>query len=343
MENIQLSNFQARLLQRIQESVPLSSHPWDTIANELSVRPSEVRSEILSLRQAGVIREISSIFSVSAFGYSQSLVAFSLQADQLDQAGKIVALHPGVSHCYSRDDENYNLWFTLAVSPASKLGLEKSVALLAEKSGAQKHIILPTEKQFKLAVRFNFAESKSSSPAHASRPVHGIADYTSLNFSVIRALQKDLPDCERPFEKLALEFGTTPDEIFRVAAELKAVGALRRYAAVMHHRAAGANANVMVVWQLKPETVDIAGVRAAKNSAVSHCYTRPTYADWPYNLYTMIHGSDTSACLQTVDEIARTISKPAHKLLWTVAEYKKARVKIFTPDEENWERANTKK
>ena len=30
--------------------------------------------------------------------------------------------------------------------------------------------------------------------------------------------------------------------------------------------------------------------------AVSHCYERPSYPEWPYNLFTMVHGKNEDEC-----------------------------------------------
>ena len=40
---------------------------------------------------------------------------------------------------------------------------------------------------------------------------------------------------------------------------------------------------------------------------VSHCYRRPTYPDWPYNVFTMVHGQSTEQCEEVLRAISRTI------------------------------------
>ena len=37
---------------------------------------------------------------------------------------------------------------------------------------------------------------------------------------------------------------------------------------------------------------------------ISHCYQRPTYADWPYCVFTMAHGRSKEECDAILDGIA---------------------------------------
>ena len=40
---------------------------------------------------------------------------------------------------------------------------------------------------------------------------------------------------------------------------------------------------------------------------VSHGYERASYAEWPYNVYTMIHGHSKDECLSVVERISSAI------------------------------------
>ena len=142
-----------QLLNRIQTAVPLSPRPFGEIANELGGEEADVIRRVSALREGGIIREISAIFDAISLGYEQALVALSVPPDSLDRAGQATAGHPGVSHCYGRE-EKFNLWFTLAVSPDSLLGLDATAEALAAEAGATRHLVLPTLRQYKLRVHF---------------------------------------------------------------------------------------------------------------------------------------------------------------------------------------------
>ena len=78
---------------------------------------------------------------------------------------------------------------------------------------------------------------------------------------------------------------------------------MRRFAAVMNHRSAGFKANAMGVWAVPEEQLDEIGPQMAGFAAVSHCYRRPTYDDWPYSVFTMVHGRSARDCEATIDAI----------------------------------------
>lgn len=336
-----IAQFDRRLLEAIQHDVPLVREPFALIADQLNCNRQMVLDRIAALRgRDRVIREIAGIFDVVALGYAQGLVAFRVDGKKLDQAGAFVAGHPGVSHCYARSG-GYNLWFTLAASPVSKLGLYRTAEVLAAGCGPADHLVLPMLKRYKLDVRpaLNGRHEPAAAPAPAPdedhRPNRSLP--TDPQRRALRALQVDLPACEDPFAAPAEDAGLSPDELLAHAADFVAAGWLRRYAAVLHHRAAGIQANVMVVWQAVGPAADAAGAFCARIRQVSHCYLRATGRDWPYNFYTMIHGRRREHCAKVIEEIAAATPLGLRLELWTGREFKKQRVKLFGDEEANWE------
>ena len=90
----------------------------------------------------------------------------------------------------------------------------------------------------------------------------------------------------------------------------------------------------MGVWPVPgdDDEVDRVGALMAGFRAVSHCYRRPSYPDWPYNIFTMVHGKSEEACEQTLATIAEKTVIRDHGALYSTKEYKKIRVRYFTPD-----------
>jgi len=70
---------------------------------------------------------------------------------------------------------------------------------------------------------------------------------------------------------------------------------------------------------------------------VSHCYLRPTYPDWPYSIFTMVHGQTAQDCQEIIDAIARATGISEYALLYSTTEYKKIRLRYFTPELDEWE------
>jgi hypothetical protein len=76
---------------------------------------------------------------------------------------------------------------------------------------------------------------------------------------------------------------------------------------------------------------------------ISHCYQRPTYADWPYSVFTMAHGRSKDECDAVLDSIAEMTSLHGtdRATLYSSTEYKKIRLHYFTPDYAEWERKHS--
>ena len=334
----------ALLLNILQDGVPLVVRPWDKIADQLGWTPSQVISQVSDLRDTGFIRYISGVFDPALLGYSTALVAFDANnvKKTLDYSAAVVSAHPGVSHCYARDDDRFNLWFTLAVSPQSSLGLESTVKRLAKNANVKHHLTLPVTQKFKLRVRFNFNAAKSTESCLRDelsiiQPSPDPVEITPLQQCVIHGLQIDLPLISEPFNELGAKVEMDAEELLTCGEELLASGKMRRYAAGINHHAIGVTTNVMVVWDVSDSESQAAGTQAALFPSVTHCYLRPRTSNWPFTLYTMIQTRNLTDAQQIIEQIAGKIASPPRRELWTTAEYKKSRVKFFTDDEANWE------
>ena len=112
---------------------------------------------------------------------------------------------------------------------------------------------------------------------------------------------------------------------------------MRRFSAVLRHRAIGVSANAMGVWVVPPAQHDAFGSLAAAHAAVSHCYLRPSYPDWPYSIFTMVHGTSRVDCEATLASISLAGGITDYTSLYSIEEFKKVRVKYFVGDIEQWE------
>lgn len=321
------------LLNRIQEDFPLVQEPYQALGEALGLTAADVMERIARLRRDGVIRQISAIFDTRALGYRSTLVAMRLPPEHLEAGAAIVSAHPGVSHNYARQ-HHFNLWFTLAVPP----GQDPAVATeaLGARAGALEVRLLPTLRLFKIGVRLDITGERPPD-AQERAPVYGGAraeragalPLTPRDIAYIRQLQRDLPLAPQPFSGYCLALGCSPEALFAWCAEMTAVGKMRRFAAVLRHQRAGFVSNAMGVWKVPPERVAEVGPVMAGFAAVSHCYERPVYPDFPYNLYTMVHGRTPADVRATLDAIADRTGITEHAYLWSSREFKKERVVYF--------------
>ncbi len=324
------------ILSRIQKKFPLVAKPFEVIANELNISEEEVLKILQEQKKANIIRQTSAIFDTKRLGYKSSLVAFKIQPEQINAAVKILNSHPGISHNYERNHD-FNIWFTMAVAPDSNLGLEQTVALLAKLTDAQDYIVLPTLKLFKINVKLN-TTGKDDKKEKVKKIAHTDIQMTDLHHKVVRMAQYDIDIVSEPFKKIIDELNITYETFFEILSELQEAGIMRRFASILNHRKAGFNANAMVVWDVdEGEKGEAIGANAAAFSAVSHCYLRPKYENWPYNLFTMVHGKTTEETNSIIEDMAKEIDSKSHMPLYSSREFKKVRIEYFTPAFSEWE------
>ena len=127
------------------------------------------------------------------------------------------------------------------------------------------------------------------------------------------------------------------DELFARLESLRERRALRRVAAILFHRRAGFSANGMGVWKVPEERIAELGPRMAAVRGISHCYQRPTYADWPYSVFTMAHGRSKEECDAVLDGVAEVTGVEDRRTLYSSTEFKKVRLRYFTDAHRQWE------
>jgi DNA-binding Lrp family transcriptional regulator len=345
---VELSSADRLLLDHLQREVPLVERPYEEIDRRVGLRQGEVLARVAALSgpPPAPIRQVSAIFDSKRLGYQSCLVAAVVEEGRLAQAVQVINGHPGVSHNYRREHA-FNLWFTLAVPPGSKLGLDGTLAVLQRLSGAQEMRALPTLKLYKIGVRFDLSDGDGESAPPPPNPTavpstrFDTIKISEADKSTIRVLQQHLPLRERPFDLWADEVGIPVTELLAAAARYRECGVMRRFSAVLRHRAIGVTANAMGVWVIPPAAQDEFGRLAAGYPAVSHCYLRPSYPpQWPYNIFTMIHGRTRDECEATLRAISAATGVRDYAALYSTQEYKKTRVRYFVGDIEQWEAAN---
>jgi siroheme decarboxylase len=327
--NQQLDDIDRKLLNEIQWVFPLADRPYLEIAGRHGIPEQEVMQRIGAMKKAGLVRQINAIFDTRRLGYKSALVAFAVKQDKLDSVADRINEHPGVSHNYERNHE-YNMWFTLAVPPGSDMkdDLDRMAAL----DGVIKYRVLPTLKLYKIGVRLDMVNDDAEKP----RPTDEVKEMNPEKVQLserdkefIRELQKDLAVTPEPFKDLADNLGITTAELFAKAKEYEGIGIMRRYAAILRHRDAGFVANGMVVWHVPEERIDEAGFKLAAFPQVSHCYRRPIYQDWRFNLFSMVHARTLEAAEKMAVEMSETLGIKDYQILFSSREFKKERVKYF--------------
>ncbi len=340
---IPLDDLDKRLLNLMQGSFPIAKRPYQHVAAEAGVGEDEVIARVERLLEARIIRQITPIYDTRALGYSSMLVAAKVDPENPWRAANVINEHPGVSHNYLRNHE-FNIWFTIATEPDSQLGLEATLTRLGELAGAESIRQLPTLKLFKIRMDLEMekgTETLATKTSEAVEPAETEPQpYDEFDRRVIRATQGDMPVIHEPFAPAAAALGISQEQLLAHLQQMVDRRLLRRVAAILFHRRAGFSANGMGVWKVPEERVLELGMQMAQFRGISHCYQRPTYADWPYSVFTMAHGRSKEECDAILDSIAEQTGISERATLYSSTEFKNIRLLYFTDDHRNWERTH---
>ena len=337
-----------QMLNLVQSHFPMSERPYAEMAEQLGTSEEDLIARIARMKKANVIRQISAIFDTRRLGYKTSLVAFKLPKGKLEKGAHLISKHPGVSHNYARNG-HFNLWFTIAVPPSEEI--PDVVQRMAEETGAESARLMPTIRFFKIGVNFDMVKNEGAAYEYYSPDGYGKAgsakprkpeisenwnraEAISLHdIDVIRELQEDLPLDLRPFDAMAQRLGMGVQELFDWAEEAKERQIMRRFSAVLYHRKAGFRSNGMAVWKVPEERADEVGLTMAESPWVTHCYQRPTFPDWDYTHFTMIHATSQDQCEQVARDLSQATGIDEYQILYSTREYKKTRVRYFVEHE----------
>lgn len=335
-----LEDLERKLLNLMQGKFPLAKRPYAAVAEAAGITEEETLARVQALLDDRIIRQVTPIFDTRAFGYGSMLVAAKVDPAHPWRAAKAINAHPGVSHNYLRNHD-FNMWFTIAVEEASKLGLDGTLEVLAKEAGAESVRQLPTLQLFKIRMDLDMegdAKSLASKvEAVTPAPVDKVP-FDELDQAVVRATQGDLPVVSEPYAAAAAELGMTQEALLAHLEGMIERGLLRRVAAILFHRRAGFSANGMGVWAVPEDKIDEIGPQMAAYRGISHCYQRPTYEDWPYSVFTMAHGRSKEECDAILDAIGDEFGITDRATLYSSTEFKKIRLLYFTEDFKNWER-----
>ncbi|HSV97318.1 MAG TPA: Lrp/AsnC family transcriptional regulator [Spirochaetota bacterium] len=339
-----------RIINRIQEDIPLALEPFRLVADELSLAEDDLLETVARLKAKRVVRNISAIFNAHRLGYHSSLVAFCVAERDVEGAVEIVNAHPGVSHNYLRD-HRFNIWFTLAVDGATSI--EETAAVLARHCRATDHLILRNEKLYKIGFMLRMgddaaddAEDGDPAQMNGADPAHGGGMYplTDEEREAVLLLQTDLPITSRPFETIVGDAKSpmSAERLVTIGEGLKLKGIMRRYAAVLKHYNAGYGANAMTAWKIGAgRTEDRVMPVFLSSKSISHLYRRTLHPGrWEHPLFAMIHARSDEELDGIIAALEEKSGLRDYLVLKSLREFKKKRVAYFSPAFDVWNEEN---
>jgi DNA-binding Lrp family transcriptional regulator len=317
----------AALVDGYQSGLPVEERPFDAVGAELGISAEDVVGRIGALLDAGIVRRFGPVLNPPVIG-SSTLAAVQAPADRFDEIAEVINAHPQVNHNYARDHE-WNMWFV--VTAADRATRDRILDEIAAETGCEV-LNLPMLTDYYIDLEFpvvngdRFArESLQATDVEATRISEAaVADLSALDRQVLLAVQEGFPLSTTPYAVVAERVGAPVEDVLGSIEVLLEGGCIKRIGCVVNHVATGFDSNCMVVWDVPDDELDDRGEAVGRLPYVTLCYHRPRRPDqeWSYNLFTMIHGRETAAVNEKIDELAGEHLPFDHERLYSTATLK---------------------
>lgn len=296
-EMSQLNDFEMRLLNQFQHAFPLVLTPYAQIAQSLEVSEITVMETLARLQAAGMISRVGAVFAPNRVAVS-CLAAMQVEEHRLESVANLISAHPSVNHNYQREHA-YNVWFVIGA--ANQHALQQVVADLEARCQSGEILLLPLLEEYHIDLGFDLQAGcangmRSSTRRSPERPL-----LLSLRQRhLLHTLQLGLCFESHPFAQLG-------DEEAWVLQQLKTWkmhAVLHRFGVVLRHHELGYRANAMLVLNVPEQVRTAVGRRIAASGMVSLCYQRKSnLADWPYQVFCMLHGKDRDRVQVSIEQL----------------------------------------
>jgi DNA-binding Lrp family transcriptional regulator len=144
-----LAPLHKHLLNDFQHDFPLTTRPFQAIAESLGVSEEEVLSAFSALNEQHFISRIGPVIPPNHIGVS-TLVAMAVAEQDLQAVADKISAHPEVNHNYERE-HRFNLWFVLIAADDQHL---QAVIKAIEQETSYKTMQLPLLDDFFIDLGF---------------------------------------------------------------------------------------------------------------------------------------------------------------------------------------------
>jgi DNA-binding Lrp family transcriptional regulator len=312
----------ATLIDGYQSGFPVEERPFERVGSALGIDEKEALDRVDRLRERGIFRRFGAVLNPPVIGAS-TLAAVQAPPGRFDEIAATINDYQQVNHNYRRDHE-WNTWFV--VTAGSLETRDRILSEIEDRTGCSV-LVLPMLTDFYIDLEFpvvngdRFArESIDSTGVDATRiDESAAADLSALDRSLLLEIQDGFPLTATPYRDIAESVDATIEEVLTAIDRLRETGCIKRIGCVVNHVITGFDANCMVVWDVPDDELDARGKAVGELPHVTLCYHRPRRPEqeWPYNLFTMIHGRDPDAVDEKIDELAADHLPVEHERLYS--------------------------
>jgi DNA-binding Lrp family transcriptional regulator len=342
-----LDDVDAALVDEYQSGFPVVERPFRVVADDLGIDEDEALDRVRRLRERGIFRRFGAVLNPPVIG-SSTLAAVAAPEDRFAEIAEIINGYRQVNHNYRRDHE-WNMWFV--VTAASREKRDSILEEIESKTGCSV-LNLPMRTDYYIDLEFpvvnddSFArethvggDGPSEPPATddaASATAGGdgfdgtdasatrisedaVGGLSELEAALLVEIQEGFPLTATPYRDVADAIDADVDAVVAAVERLLSDGCIKRVGCVVNHIVTGFDANCMVVWDVPDEELDARGEAVGELPYVTLCYHRPRRPnqEWPYNLFTMIHGREGAAVDDKIDELAAEYLPFEHERLYS--------------------------
>ncbi len=304
-----LSRLERDLINAYQHGLPLVPAPFAEMGKVLGVGEGAVLETLEGLDQRGVLSRVGPVFRPHTLGAS-TLAALAVPPERLEAVGQWVSRFREINHNYERE-HSYNLWFVIAAGDRG--GLDGVLGNIREETGLAP-LDLPLLRDFHIDLGFSLDRPVEGDrrARNGNRPAERM-ELGARERALVAAIQDGVALVPRPFARAGEAAGLSETQVLEWLRAWQAAGVLKRMGLVVRHQELGYHANGMVVWDIPEDDLERVGQDLARHPCVTLCYHRPRRGqDWPYNLFTMIHGRDRSWVRARAGDLAGTC-RVAHR------------------------------
>lgn len=147
----ELSDLDRRLINRLQDDLPLTQRPFASVAEELGLTEQEVVDKVRQLRDDGLLTRFGPFFDAEALGGAFCLCAMSVPEERFEDVLTKVNAHAEVAHNYQRDHA-LNMWFVMATETRSDI---IRTAREIEHDTGLEVLMFPKKREFFVGFRVN--------------------------------------------------------------------------------------------------------------------------------------------------------------------------------------------
>ncbi len=318
-----IDDVDAALIDGYQSGFPIEHRPFRAVAAALEIDESEAVERVRSLRRAGIFRRFGAVLNPPVIG-SSTLAAVKAPADRFTEVADIINGYQQINHNYRRDHP-WNMWFV--VTAASRETRDRILEEIEAETGCDV-LVLPMLTDYYIDLEFpvvntdRFAREslETATDASATRiSEDAVGNLSAFEAALLLEIQDGFPLTATPYEDLAAGLGVDLETVLESITRLRDDGCIKRIGCVVNHVVTGFDANCMVVWNVPDDELDARGQGAGELPFVTLCYHRPRRPEqeWPYNLFTMIHGRDPAAVDEQIDELAGEYLPFDHERLYS--------------------------